>query len=270
MQSVDLGVIERPVLLFGGVYGNLQALQAVLAEAKGLGAVPICTGDIVAYCADGAACCDLFERENLATIAGNCERNLAMGAADCGCGFAKGSACDMLSNGWYRHAQNTLSQRNLHWMRALPDHITFTHSGHRYALVHGGVDDISRFVWPGSSEIAGQIRLAENFMGPLDMVVAGHSGISFRNGRWLNAGAIGMPAHNGQVDTVYAVLDAGGIRFERLEYDVQAAVAAMENAGLVQGYQRALQTGWWPSEDVLPAWRRRAAQKAGVFQAPAP
>ena len=40
--------------------------------------------------------------------------------------------------------------------------------------------------------------------------------------------------------------------FERLSYDVEAAVAAMKAAGLVQGYEIALETGVWPSEDVLP------------------
>jgi hypothetical protein len=42
-----------------------------------------------------------------------------------------------------------------------------------------------------------------------------------------------------------------------LEYDVVGAVAAMRSAGLVQGYERTLETGWWPSEDILPQELRR-------------
>ncbi len=257
MQIRDLGNIDGPVLLFGGVYGNLQALRSVLARAKTVGAVPVCTGDIVAYCADGEACCTLFRREGIATIAGNCERNLAAGAADCGCGFEKGTTCDRLSAAWFAHAQATISPQNLAWMRALPDRITFRHAGERYGVLHGGAGDISRFIWPADARIPEERALAGAQLGGLDQVIAGHSGLGFRQGRWVNAGAIGMPPNSGRPDTCFALLDHGVIRFERLVYDARAASAAMVRAGLVQGYERALLSGWWPSEDVLPERFRR-------------
>ena len=81
---------DGPLLVFGGPYSNLQATQAVLAEAARRG-IPsqrvICTGDVVAYGADAAACCDLIMASGIWVIAGNCEENLAAGALDCGCGF---------------------------------------------------------------------------------------------------------------------------------------------------------------------------------------
>ena len=40
---------------------------------------------------------------------------------------------------------------------------------------------------------------------------------------------------------------------------LQGAAAAMRAVGLTQGYERALASGWWPSEEVLPADLRRAA-----------
>ncbi len=256
MQILDLGEAGGPVLLFGGVYGNLQALEAVLEAAHRLGAVPVCTGDIVAYCADGEACCAIFRQENIATIAGNCERNLAAGADDCGCGFTQGTTCDRLSAAWFAHAQKTISPESLAWMRALPDRIMFSHGGRRYGVLHGGADDIARFVWP-SGPVLAQIAQAEAQMGPLGYVVAGHSGLGFRHGRWVNAGAIGMPPNGGSPNTCYALLHHGALRFARLAYDYRAAKAAMEAAGLVQGYEQALVSGWWPSEDVLPQGLRR-------------
>ena len=45
-------------LAFGGPYSNLQALDALLAEAARLGIPParmVCTGDVVAYAADPVA-----------------------------------------------------------------------------------------------------------------------------------------------------------------------------------------------------------------------
>ena len=51
----DLGVIDAPVLLFGGPYGNSHALDALFDAASALGVTPdrmICTGDLAAYAAD--------------------------------------------------------------------------------------------------------------------------------------------------------------------------------------------------------------------------
>lgn len=49
----DLGVLDGPVLIFGGPHSNAQALAGVIRAAQNL-AIPaermICTGDVVAYC----------------------------------------------------------------------------------------------------------------------------------------------------------------------------------------------------------------------------
>ncbi|MDH3791615.1 MAG: metallophosphoesterase, partial [Rhodospirillales bacterium] len=59
---LDLGAFDEPVLVFGGPYGNLQATRALLDEAARRGIAPsrlLCTGDVVAYCADPQATVDL-------------------------------------------------------------------------------------------------------------------------------------------------------------------------------------------------------------------
>ena len=43
-------------------------------------------------------------RAGVATVMGNCEESLAAAGADCGCGFATGSACDVLSRQWFAYA----------------------------------------------------------------------------------------------------------------------------------------------------------------------
>src|SRR5215207_10819963 len=92
--------MNGPVLLFGGPYSNLEATRAVLAEA-GRRQIPperiICTGDVVAYGADARATVELVRASGICVLMGNCEEALSMGAADCGCGFAPGSACEWLS-----------------------------------------------------------------------------------------------------------------------------------------------------------------------------
>ena len=68
---------------------------------------------------------------------------------------------------------------------------------------------------------------------------------------------IGMPPHDARYQTRFAVLGQQGVLFERLKYDVEAAVQAMQAAGLSDAYAEALRSGIWPSEDVLPKELRR-------------
>ncbi|MGX0976413.1 putative phosphodiesterase [Roseovarius sp. MBR-51] len=272
MRIAELGEMVGPVLVFGGPYSNLQAMQAILARAGGLGIPPermICTGDVVAYCAQPVETVALIRAAGCAVLAGNCERQLAENAMDCGCGFEAGTQCDLLSAGWYRHADRSVGTEPRGWMAGLPDLILFTHAGRRVAVIHGGLTEVSRFIWPVSDEAVFQEEIAaiREVTGPIDMVLAGHSGLMFQRAigavTWVNAGAIGMPPHDGRLETGFAVLEAAGVVFHRLAYDHGAAHAAMRAAGLVQGYDRALVSGYWPSEDVLPPVLRRAACASG-------
>ncbi|SFD77099.1 Calcineurin-like phosphoesterase superfamily domain-containing protein [Sulfitobacter brevis] len=261
MRHQDLGERDGPVLVFGGPYSNLQALQAVLdvAAARGIGAGNlICTGDVVAYCGDPVQVVEAVRASGMTVVAGNCELQLAQGALDCGCGFDDGSACDLLSAGWFGFASAQVTQDQRDWMGQLPQIVTFSHQGKRYGVIHGGVTDVARFIWPSSPKavFAEEWQAAEDVAGPLDAIIAGHCGVPFiRNtarGRWINAGVIGMPPHDGAQYTRFGVIDGADVLIHSLKYDAQAAVNSMENAGLVQGYHRALMTGYWPSEDVLP------------------
>ncbi len=261
MKVQDFGRIDGELVLFGGVYSNFQALEALISQVGARAA--ICTGDVVAYCADAAASVSRVRAMNCPVIAGNCERQIADGADDCGCGFGVGSECDLLSRGWYPHALSQIDVDGRAWMAALPDIATFQHSERRYAVIHGGATSHNRFLWPSTDndDFLFEINILEEMVGAIDGVVAGHSGIAFQRQverwHWINAGAIGMPPHDGRAETRYAVLKDGEVSFERLSYDVEGAVAAMQSAGLTQGYDRALETGIWPSEDVLPDTLRR-------------
>jgi predicted phosphodiesterase len=261
----DLGELQGDVLLFGGPYSNLQASQAMLYIAHKRGIAPenrICTGDVIAYCADALATLQLW-RDECVMVAGNCEQQLGVGADDCGCGFEDGSACDVLSQGWYPFADRSVSNEDRLFMAAAPDVVVFTQSGKRYAVIHGGLSDVARFLWPvsGEAEFLQEINLARDAVGHVDCIIAGHCGMAFETQvddvDWVNVGVIGMPPHDGRSETRFGVLHDGCIGIETLDYDFGAARLAMERVGLVQGYEKTLQTGYWPSEDILPASLRR-------------
>ena len=264
MRFRDLGVIEGEVICFGGPYSNLQATEAVLAQGRERGATMICTGDVVAYCARPAETVALIRAAGVTVVAGNCERQLAAGAADCGCGFEEGSACDLLSAGWFAHADREVDAEARGWMGELPDMIGFTHAGSRWAVIHGGLSDVSRFLWEVSPQaaFAEEVALIRDVMPDVTGVIAGHSGLPFRRHvagvMWVNAGVIGMPPHDGGQAGRYAVLSVEGVILQDLTYDAAGAFADMQEAGLTQGYERALLSGIWPSQDVLPEGLRRS------------
>ena len=53
IRHLDLGILDGPLVLFGGPYSNAQALAALIRAAQDIGVQSgqmICTGDVVAYC----------------------------------------------------------------------------------------------------------------------------------------------------------------------------------------------------------------------------
>lgn len=259
--AIPLLRADGPVLLFGGCYSNLEATQALRAESERLGIPPeriLCTGDVVAYCADAAATVASIRDWGVQVVMGNCEESLGWEQDDCGCGFAPGSPCQLVSAQWYAHANGQLRPDDRAWMRALPRRIDVALGGRRLAAVHGAVDLINRYVFAST---AWEDKLSQLDLAGCDGVIGGHCGIPFTQSRagrlWHNPGAIGLPANDGTPRVWYSLLRPGpdGVEIEAraLDYDAGTAAGKMRAAGLPEGYAQALTAGLWPSCDVLPA-----------------
>jgi predicted phosphodiesterase len=266
LTTIDLGTITAPLLVCGGAYGNLQALEALAAfqsEAGVPDSLVIHTGDAVAYCTDTEAATQFIASRGWHAIKGNVEEQIASGAQDCGCGFEEGSACDVASARWYAHAVATLSTASKAWMAGLPSQLTFRMSGLRARVVHGSVTRTNRFMWESLPE---REFAAELDGSAADLVIAGHTGIPFTRfiGErcWHNSGALGMPANDGTQRVWVSVLSPtdGGIAIthQALTFDAATAAAAIRRDGLPEGYADGLETGLWPSLDILPESERSA------------
>ena len=268
-DTLELGTVDGPVLVCGGAYGNRQATEAMLAVARERG-IPgpriIHTGDLIAYCADPAATVARFRDAGAHCLLGNVEAQIAADAVDCNCGFAPDTACDAMAAQWYRFNRTAISAADRTWLGARPRRIAFTQAGRRLTVVHGAPSAVNRFVFPSTPEADKAAEIANT---DADGVIAGHSGIPFSqiiDGRlWHNSGAVGLPAHDGTPRTWYAILtpENGAIRIAHhaLTYDAGGAARAIRTAGLAEGYAAALETGFWPSCDVLPdAERARAGR----------
>jgi len=160
---LDLGSVDGPVLCFGGPYSNVQATDAMLARARALGLAPqqiVCTGDVVAYAGDPVATVERVRDAGIRVVMGNCEESLGFNAADCGCGFKRDSACADWSEVWFAHAASQLDEDALAWMRALPRQLRFTLGGRRFAVIHGGDEDIAEYIF-ASTPVAAKARIFE-------------------------------------------------------------------------------------------------------------
>ncbi len=264
---------ESPVLVFGGPYSNLQATEAVLAEAARR-RIPanrvICTGDLAAYCAQPMETIDLVRRSGMHVVMGNCDAQLAEGADDCGCGFPGGTACDRLSASWYAFARKKIRPDQQAWLATFPDRIDLLVSGLRLAVVHGSVSQMNAFVFAGSEVTEKREELA---LSGADGVIGGHCGLPFSalvDGKpWLNAGVVGMPANDGTQRVWFMVITPRGegaidIAHVPLSYDVETAANAMRQAGLPAEYRLGMTRGLWPSLDILPETERMATGTALV------
>ncbi len=263
MIKLNLGQLDGQILVFGGPYSNLAATLAIRSKAESLG-IPanhvICTGDLVAYCAEPAGTIDLIRDWGISVVMGNCEESLSQESDDCGCGFDEGSACSVLSITWYQYANALISPDQRHWMADLPRTIDFQYAGFNFKVIHAGVDSINQFIFASDSlsNKTDQIKQAR-----VDVIIGGHSGIPFGQKiddcYWLNAGVIGMPANDGGSDVWYMLLNPSEQGFtaswHRLSYDFEQSQKSTNTAGMSE-YAQALASGLWPSMDVLPEYER--------------
>ena len=257
----NIGQLTGKVLLFGGVYSNLQALESIAQVAQKEGISPencICTGDIIGYCAQPEETIQFFKSWKARSIAGNVEIQLSENADDCGCDFTKGSRCDDFSQLWYPFAKSKLTASSVYFISALPEHIQFTYADKKVTVVHGSYFNTSEFIFKSTA----WENMAPNFKATKsDVIIAGHCGLPFNKTQdgllWLNPGVIGMPANDGNATVWYMILEEkeGEITFEHanLQYDFNLTASLMLKNDLPKEYAATIETGIWDNMEILPA-----------------
>lgn len=260
--EIDLGQLEETLLVFGGPYSNFQATQAIKSKAQELSIPPeriICTGDIVAYCAQPNETVRLIRDWDIHVVQGNCEYSLGNDEPDCGCGFEEDSACDLASKEWFDYSRTRVSQNDKDWMKHLPYALRFEMCDQRFCCIHGSYSEQNEFVFESTPE---EHKLAELDLAGTDVIIGGHCGLPFGQNlsggkAWLNAGVIGMPANDAKPHTWFMLVEPSGkdlkISWEALAYDSAGCKESMQSANVSKGYQSSIASGLWPNMDILPA-----------------
>ncbi len=255
-----IGQLEGPVLLFGGVYSNLEALTTLKQIADRQGISPnniICTGDIPGYCADPEQCLQLIRKWGIHAIAGNVEIQIRDGLEDCGCDFEADSRCDLFAKAWYPYAQKRVSAGSVEWLKTLPEFLEFDFYGKKCLVVHGSFFRTSEFVFRSTPWEVKQRNFDET---GADVIIAGHCGLPFNHVAgekyWLNPGVIGMPANDGTPRVWYMLLHPSEkplhFTHESFEFDNEETFARMLEEELPIAYAKTLTSGLWDNNDILP------------------
>lgn len=260
MNTEDLGTISDKLLIFGGAYGNLQALTRLkeIAESQNFNSMQIIfTGDAAAYCAHPEECIQLIKKWDIYAIAGNVEIQLREESDDCGCNFEAGTTCERLSRQWYPYVQQKVSPSSLEWMHQLPDSLRFSINGYTVQVVHGSYTDVSQYVFKSTGW---KVKHKEFDAAGSDIIIGGHCGIPFSdhqtNRLWFNAGVIGMPANDNTPRAWYATAEPADsgilLKHHSFEYDHHQTAEAMKSENLPSEYWKTLCSGIWDNCDILP------------------
>lgn len=225
------------------VHASLEALSAVLADARAAGAQSlVCCGDIVGYHADPEACIDLLRARGVACVAGNHDR-VAAGLCEPE-GFGPAAARAAL---WTRRR---LSADHRAFLASLP--LARVIDG-RFLLVHAALHPSPNADLHLSS--AARLRRSIEPLGDgrfgVRLAFFGHTHralvhdargalplgetMQLPDGRALlvNPGSVGQP-RDGDPRAAYALYDADARRLSlrRVPFDRRATLAAAARAGL--------------------------------------
>jgi len=267
----------RRVALFSDVHGNLQALDAVLADIEACGVTEVyCLGDLVGYGPDPAGVVGRLRGLRIPTVRGNYDDGIGNRRGECGCYYVTDEAkADGAAS--YAFTDAALDDTDHEWLAALPDDIRLEHEGARILLAHGSPRKINEYLLP-DREDAQLARLAD--AAAADIVCVGHIHIPYhrtlqapdgRTVHYASSGSTGKPkdgdpracwvelvlgtqsqvaeaTNDSAAARVGSPAGAGatdtwlGVAVHRVAYDIELVAAAMTAAGLPERLAEALKS----------------------------
>ena len=199
------------------VHSNRVAFEAVLDDLPDVDAL-VCAGDVVGYNPWPAACVEMVREREIPTVMGNHDRAVASGTA---------FRFNPMAKAGVEHAEDRLADDQHEWLADLPDERREFDG--RMKIVHGHPEDPDHYTMPE--------EFAPDLLGGEDVLVMGHTHVQhheiYDEGVVVNPGSVGQP-RDGDPRAAYAVVDLDDLSVEerRVEYDVEAVQAAVEDAGL--------------------------------------
>ncbi|MDB4434189.1 metallophosphatase family protein [Akkermansiaceae bacterium] len=226
------------IALFGDIHANLEALDAVLADAKEQGCSDwICMGDVVGYNADPVACLEKIRDADWPTVKGNHD-DVASNADS----LENMNPVAAAALSWTRDQLSGEHQewlRNLRMVRQIED-FTVVHAtldqpqGWNYVTTK--FDAMSNFSYQFTNLcFHGHTHVPRIFVRDNRVVEVPAETVTLdpRKKYFVNTGSVGQP-RDGDWRACYVIYDlaAGTVSFRRVEYDIETTQKKIRDAGL--------------------------------------
>lgn len=254
--------------VFGGVYSNHRALEALLedAQARRLEAL-FCLGDLGGFGPNPDRVFPLLVGAGVHVLQGNYDHSVGHARPDCACGYTD-PADNRFAGLAYGYTLAHTGPANRAWLAGLPPELRLQIGGRSALLCHGSPRRTNEFLWDSTSPTPFLARLARD--AGADVVLVTHTGLHWlrrlpEGGLFVNVGALGRPANDGRTHVWYAILEArprssgGGVdaQLVPLAYEHEALAREMEAERLPAEFVETVRTGWWTTcLEVLPAKER--------------
>jgi diadenosine tetraphosphatase ApaH/serine/threonine PP2A family protein phosphatase len=253
----------RRIAVFGGVYNNALSLQATLEDARKRDVEAIfCLGDMGGFGPHPDRVFPILQATGAFCIQGNYDESLALGKADCGCGYTD-PRDNYFARVSYEYTFQRTSSDHKAWLGTLPKQRRIRLGNLQVLMCHGSPRIINEFLWESSTPNGLVAKLMRDYRA--DLILCTHTGIKWHRalgeGKHLvNVGVIGRPENDGRTNVWYTILTAADdflVEFVPVHYDYATLAHQMEQEGLPPEFIETIRTGWWTTcMEILPAKER--------------
>jgi putative phosphoesterase len=218
------------ILVLSDIHANRPALEAIREEFD----ICLFLGDIVDYGVDPLPCIEWVRKNAHFAIRGNHDHGAAQRV------YVQGAVGFRYLTGVTRaRTIPLLSDDDRRFMAGLPTSLWLTLGDKRFFLVHATPRDPMDEFAPADPDA--WTRRLEGI--DADYVLVGHSHLQFMlysgHTTIINPGSVGLP-RDGDPRAAYAIITEDGPILRRVEYDVDAAVAAVDAARLPESARQTL------------------------------
>jgi len=227
----------KKLAIISDVHANLEAFEAVLAEAQGLEI--LCLGDLVDYGANPNEVVELFRHRGIRTIMGN--HDWAALSGDTSLFNARAA----MSSIWTRAH---LTSQHLAFIRTFAPEVRSSFEMAEAYFTHGSPDDrLWEYVDPSThSDLFGHYLAKQG----VRIIGLGHTHVPYvwkEKGKVVfNPGSVGQP-RDGDPRASFAVLSVEeqevSVDIRRVEYDISKAASKIREAGLPESHANRLFSG---------------------------
>ncbi len=224
--------------IFGDIHANLEALEAMLADAENQNVTDfVCLGDVVGYNADPVACLNIVRGLNCPTVKGNHDQDASENHSLDSMNPVAATAMQ-----WTR---DELDEEQRLWLKRL----RMVRQVSNYTIVHSTLDQPANWNY-----VTNRFDAMSNFSYQFTQVCFhGHTHVprvyiksdkvrevpaesielEANSKYFINVGSIGQP-RDGDARACYAIFDheAKLVNFRRIEYDVALTQNKIIQAGL--------------------------------------